>query len=175
VQKVDFLIEFCYYFKSSNKTGGNMSEQLNEKGSETKKVSKVTWVLFWLLVFAGLFAIVYNVVGKNGDEVNSESNAIQPKRPPLNAKVNVESGMLVVKNLNNYSWNIRQTWEGKAVKFEINDDFVYYHRAAVSPGKVVKIPIGLFANDKGIRFNLLIYKIKSLLISCEEDTGVWGY
>lgn len=107
------------------------------------------------------------------NDSSSIPETTRPRYAPLNAEVRIENGNMLIQNLNTYPWSKRSTMEGDAIKIELNDDFVYYHRLPIWKGKGIRIPLGEFADSKGRRFSLLFFKPLKVLISCSEDTGIY--
>lgn len=159
--------------QSKNKKGVYLTKEEEKRKAELLKKGTPTWqMILLLIIFVGGFYATF-IYDSPSDK--KPVSVQKPKRPEMNAFVRYYQGMIEVTNRNNYDWTPKETWEGKAIKLEINDKFTYYYRGKMKAGQTYKIPILSFSKKDGTRFNILIYKLKVILITGSEGIEILNW
>ncbi|MCK4763094.1 MAG: hypothetical protein KAW12_12940 [Candidatus Aminicenantes bacterium] len=125
-----------------------------------------------VLVIIGTVILLFaSVFSKDSEKVPPK-----PKRAELKANVRLDNGVLVIKNLNRYTWTPRDTvFEGKAIVLEINSTFEYLYRFDVKPNDEIRLLPTSFTKDEGLRFNFFTHRLHDFTISCTEGFGSYGF
>lgn len=144
-----------------------VEEKQNQASQKMTKRTGCAMILFAALV---LTFIISHFFQPNRDEETKS----QPNRVSLKVDIRVDGELLVIKNINKYTWNLSSLW-GDRIRININDNFMYLYPYPIKAGEEVKILLRLFTNDEGLRFNPDFFKVKAISITCKEDFDAWEF